>query len=484
MPASLADSRASKGYEMHSIEVDLSTTIRRADPRVIGINIDYLVDHDSNRPPGARPLAEALKEMGVRSLRFPGGDKSDNHLWSIPPFDRPNPALACGPRQGREGVLMTPEGEWKVRRMDFDDFMALCRAVEAEPTVVICYDALFTPGCTVTRERLIETAAAWVEYAKKKGYDVKYWEIGNEGYIDETVSPHDYARDLVAFATAMKNVDPSIKIGANGPPRADGGGRHAATSDTPWWQVVFEAAADHIDFAAVHTYSCWRWVTYEAYRDHGPGYPEAERDATSPLRAAEKWAPPGFADRLRLAVTELNAADWSEGGWPKVNDLGHALVAFDIFGTLLELDRVDMAQLWNTRWVTPPPDTPSLWDAVDDNNQLRPTGTALAIWSRFLNDAMVCITEPARMRTFASYSADNGRLSVFLINKDVASRDANLIPKGFRRVHSARTWTWRGTGPDDLRPIWSGPDPLPVQGDEAHISLLPDSLTVIELQAG
>jgi alpha-N-arabinofuranosidase len=469
---------------MHSIEVDVSTTIRRVDPRVIGINIDYLVDHDANRPPGTRPLAEALKEMGVRSLRFPGGDKSDNHLWSVPPFERPQPTLACGPREGRERPLTGCDGDWQVRLLDFDDFIQLCRAVAAEPTVVVCYDALFAPGCTVTRHRLLETAAAWVEYANNKNhYGVTHWEIGNEGYIDETVSPHDYARDLVDFATAMKSVDPSIKIGANGPPRADGGGRHAATSDTPWWKVVFETAADHIDFAAVHVYSCWRWGTYETYRDHGPGYPEAERDATSPLRAAEKWGPPGFADRLRLAVTELNAADWSEGGWPKVNDLGHALVDFDIFGTLLELDRVDMAQLWNTRWVTPPPDTPSLWDAVDDSNQLQPTGTALSIWSRFLNDTMVRITEPARMRTFASYSADSGRLSVFLINKDVSSRDVALVATEPHGAHSARLWAWRGHGPDDLRPIWSGPEPLPVQGGDIRLSLPPDSLTVIELGA-
>ena len=468
---------------MHSIEVDVSITIRRADPRVIGINIDYLVDHDANRPPGARPLAEALKEMGVRSLRFPGGDKSDNHLWSVPPFDRPNPALACGPRQGREEVLMTPEGEWKVRRMDFDDFIQLCRAVGAEPIVVACYDALFTPGCTVTRERLIETAAAWVEYANKKNdYGVTYWEIGNEGYIDKTVSPHDYARDLVDFATAMKNVDPSIKIAANGPPRADGSGRHEATKDLPWWKILYETAAEHIDLIAIHSYSCWQWGSYETYRDHGPGYPEASRDALCPIEAARKYGFPDLADRLRLAVTETNAADWSEDGWPKVNDLGHALVVFDLFGTFLESGPIDMAQLWNTRWVTHPPDTPSLWDAVDDTNQLQPTGTALAIWSRFLNDTMVRITEPARMRTFASYSADGGRLSVFLINKDVSSRDAALIAKGPFHAHSARTSTWRGEGPDDLRPIWSGPESLPVQGSQARISLPPDSLTVIELQ--
>lgn len=465
-----------------AIEVDVSKVIRPVDRRIVGINVDYLVDHDANRRPSARPLEAALREMGVRSLRFPGGDKSDNHLWSVPPFDRPRPTLACGPGKGREQPLLDSDGGWKVRLLDFDEFMGLCRRLEAEPTVVVCYDALHAPGSSVTKQRLIETAAAWVEYANvRRKYGVEYWEIGNEGYIDETVDVHDYARDLVEFAAAMKNVDPSIKIGANGPPRAEGGGRHGPTSDIPWWKVVFETAAEHIDFGVVHVYSCWKWGGYEAYREHSPGYPEAHRDATSILEAARRWGPPGFADRLRVAVTELNAADWSEGGWEKVNDLGHGLVAFDIIGTLIEIDQVDMAQLWNTRWVTHPPEAPSLWDAVDDDNQLQPTGRALAIWSQFLNDEMVPVTEPERMRTFASFSRRGGRLSIFAINKDVEAREASVELKGFTASGTARCWTWRGEGPQDQSPTWSGPREVPGGRGNVNVTLPPDSLTVIEL---
>jgi alpha-L-arabinofuranosidase len=466
-----------------SIEVDLSSVIREVEPRVIGINIDYLVDHDANRPSGARPLEAALKEMGVRSLRFPGGDKSDNHLWSVPPFERPQPTLACGPREGREVVLQSSEGEWNVRLMDFDEFMDLCRRLDADPTLVICYDALHKPGSTVTKQQLLDTAVAWVEYANvKQKYGVKYWEIGNEGYIDKTVSAEDYTRDLVDFARAMKEVDPSIWIGANGPPRADGSGRADESGKIPWWKVVFEAAAEHIDFAPVHVYSCWKWGSYEAYRDHGPGYPEAHRDAISPFEAAKRWAPPGFADRLRLTVTETNAADWSENGWPKVNDLGHGLVVFDIFGTLLEVERMDSAQLWNTRWVSHAPNTPSLWDAVDDSNQLQPTG-ALAIWSQFLKSHMVQVSESPRMRTFASHSPENGELSVFLINKDESAREAAVETKG-GAPNSARVWSWRGEGPEDRSPTWSGPVAAPVEGGALRLSLPADSLTVVDLQTG
>jgi len=462
------------------IEVDVGAVKCAVEPRVIGINIDYLVDHDANRPAGARPLVEALREMGVKSLRFPGGDKSDWHLWSVPPFDRPSPAIACAPRKG---VEEPEEGKPSPRRMNFDEFMEICRALEAEPTLVACHDALYAAGCTVTKERLIETAAAWVKYANvTKGYGVKYWEIGNEGYIDRTVSPHDYASNFVEFAKAMKAVDPTIWVGANGPPRAEGSGRHEATKDTPWWKVVFEAAADHIDFVPVHVYSCWEWKTYDFYRDHSPGYPEAYRDAISPIEAARLYGPAGLADRLRVTVTETNAADWSEGGWPRVNDLGHGLVVFDIFGTLLEIGRIENAQLWNTRWVSHPADTPSLWDAVDDMNQLQPTGKALAVWSQFLGEQMVAVSEPRRMRTFASYSPKREKLSVFLVNKDSASRKAVVVLRDYREARSAKRWLWSGQGPDDRQPSWVGPKRMAVSGNEMKVEMPPDSLSVIELR--
>ncbi len=465
-----------------TIEVDASRVVCRVEPRVIGINVDYLVDHDANRIAGARPLRVALREMGVHSLRYPGGDKSDNFLWSTPPFDRPRPALACVPRSGREVGRFSEEKGWSNHPLGFDEFMKLCRALRAEPTLVVCYDALHAPDRRITKAELIETAAAWVHYANvRKRYGVRYWEIGNEGYIDTTVSPADYARDLIEFSRAMKAADPTIWVGANGPAKAEGTGRHQPTADVPWWREVFTTAAEHIDFVPVHAYSCWKWGSYEAYRDHGPGYPEADRDARDVLEAARKWGPPGFADRLRVTVTEWNAADWSEGGWPKVNDLGHALVVFDLLGTLLTNDRVDNSQLWNTRWTTHASDAPSLWDAVDDYNNLQPTGRALAIWSRFVGHQMVTVSEPRRTRTFASLGP-GGRLSVFIISKEKEPREATIRVMRRRGPLSARRWLWSGTGPDDIRPIWAAAGRPKMEGSAIRVPLPADSLTVVEVR--
>ncbi len=157
-------------------------------------------------------------------------------------------------------------------------------------------------------------------------------------------------------------------------------------------------------------------------------------------------------------------------------------MAFDIFGTLLEIAQVEMAQLWNTRWVSHDPDTPSLWDAVDDDNQLQPTGRALAIWSRFLNEQMVHIEDGRRIRTFASYSPCSGRLSLFLTNKDADPQQLTVALKGYGRPTSAQRWLWRGEGPQDFHPTWSGPDTAALTNHEIALDLPADSLTVVELR--
>lgn len=79
---------ASLGAAPVSLQVDPSRTLVELKGRPYGINVNYLKDDDSLRL-AARPLAQALTEMGGAWLRYPGGEKSDWHLWSTPlPRDR------------------------------------------------------------------------------------------------------------------------------------------------------------------------------------------------------------------------------------------------------------------------------------------------------------------------------------------------------------------------------------------------------------
>ncbi len=66
--------------------------------------------------------------------------------------------------------------------------------------------------------------------------------------------------------------------------------------------------------------------------------------------ALEKYAPPADRGRLRLAVTETGVYDYGFKWQNWQADTGHALVMFELMGTLLAAPRVDTAIHWTTHW--------------------------------------------------------------------------------------------------------------------------------------
>jgi alpha-L-arabinofuranosidase len=465
------------------VSVDVLNPIADVSRRPVGINVNFLVDDDANRRQALATLADALRRAGVKYLRYPGGEKADGYLWSVPPFTSPVPTLArwaAGewPQNGEwpsyDRALVQADGRtFRTDPLDFDEFMALCRAIDCVPTIVVCYDSMYKPaqpgGAAPSRPQLLDTAREWVRYANvTRGYNVRYWEIGNESYLDHYnggATAAQYASDLVEFSRVMKNVDPTIQIGANG------------ESDA-WWAAVLPVAASSIDFLAIHNYPAYDWGSYAHYRDTTERF-DAVLDAAR--HAIASSAPPQDRSRLRIAVTETGAADWS-GGWPHRNDIGHALVLFEILGTHLADPEVEFTQLWNTRWVdNETVSTPSLFDALDRHNELQATGRVLAIWDEFLKPQLVGSTSTAMVRTYATASASAGTLTVFLVNKDTQARDVTARIDGLAPSMSVRTWVFTGAGPDDDHPVWLDRGTSGVQGGRVTTTLDPVSITVLDL---
>jgi hypothetical protein len=176
-----------------------------------------------------------LSQAGIGMLRYPGGSYGDIYNWQN----------------------NTAPGGYVAPGTDFDQFMGTVKAIGAQPILIANYGT-GTPA----------EAAAWVKYANvTQGYGADYWEIGNEVYGDgyygddweandrTDKSPTQYANDVLSYASAMKAVDPNIKIGAvltlpgNWP---DG---VLASGDTEDWNhTVLSIAGSAIDFVIVHWY--------------------------------------------------------------------------------------------------------------------------------------------------------------------------------------------------------------------------------------
>jgi alpha-L-arabinofuranosidase len=458
------------------VTVDVAKVLNTTGHHPLGLNVDYLMDDDRNQLLSPkRPLSEAVRELGSKFLRYPSGWKSAINLWSTPPYTNSRPALAGNVPETwlRAGIqLASPNGAWRLDPLDFDEFIHLCRAAQAEPCVVVPYESChweprgeWRPP---SRELLLETASAWVRYANlHKGSRVKYWEIGNESWLNnETwtnrITPETYATDLVEFARRMKAEDPAILIGANG------------DSDA-WWQAVLSRAAGHIDFLSVHTYPCWKWPNYDHYRTNNPEPLGPVRVATN---AIARYAP-AHRQRLKVMLTEFAAGTF--GDWDKTPaDLGRALMTFDLQGQLLRCPEVYFSQFWNTHNIYSDVGG-GVFDALNRDNTLTPIGRALWIWSRFLGEEMVFTSSGKSVRCFATQTAGR-QLAVLLVNKETAPLPVRVtlarLPSNFTQ---GVKWVLHGSGPEDRRPVWEQTGDAKVLEGRIAVHLKPTSITVIAL---
>lgn len=455
-----------------NIMVNVNAVLTDVSHHPVGINLNFFMDSDYFGP--RRSTVDALKAMGVKWLRYPGGEKSDMYLWSVPPYDKPRPTMA---RTGKGAVrdreqMLDNYATFKYDVLDFDEFIQMCRQLDAEPVIGVAADEYlndYPEGCTVTdRETLIKTAAEWVRYANiKKKYNVKYWIIGNETWhpANNKSTPQIYAKDVVDFAKAMKAVDPTIKIFPNG-------------HTVKWWQAVIPVTLDYIDGISISSYPLWGLEGgYDAYRDM------LVTNTIGPVHAAakgiEKFVPNSRKDDFKIIVNEYGPFDWI-GLWPLANDMGHAIACFEMTGEMLKHPRVLCSQFWNTRWLENLQDKNLAFDALDKNGDFNPTGYALAIWGNFLAKEMVYASSPVvRIQTFASYDAGKKQLYVYIVNKSENQQQAVLQIEGSIIDSVVQRWELAGKDDSDINPVWRENESTS-PSDPLTLNVCGTSITVIE----
>ena len=412
----------------------------------VGINVNYFMDDDNYLRP-SRSTHDALKAMGVKYLRYPGGNKSDLYLFSVPPYEKSQPTLA---RTGRSAVgydrVIKDFKEYRFDILDFDEFIALCREVGAEPLVVVAADEYlvkYPEGSTWTdREALIKNATEWVRYANiKKGYNVKYWMIGNECWHpnNENSTSEIYARDVVDFSIAMKAVDPSVLIVPNG-------------NSVEFFKDILTIAAGHFDYLCLSNYPVWNYTSgYISYRD-------TLHDLIGPVKRAltaiDRYATKEDKQKLKLLVVEYGPFDWADK-WPMINDMGHNLCNFEMTGEQLKIPEIEFSCFWNTRWIDNDSIDNSVFDALDRNGNFNANGLGLMIWGNYLGKKMVGTTGTLHIRSFASYNPDENSMFVYLINKNQAPANINLMVDGYHIDKFDICGQLTADGPDDADPIWN-----------------------------
>lgn len=408
--------------------VDTHTVLRTLSGNPLGIQCNYLRDDNHNRPTGSPSIQSVMKQMGIQWVRYPGGEMSDWHFFSTPPYEKADPKVLTY-NEGWGGYYESVNNQ---DVLDFDEYINYLREFGGRAYVVIPYESY--ERSNKTKEEFIEHAVAWVRYANiRKNYGVMYWEVGNENWHNKTGSATEIAHVAKEFAQAMKAVDPEIKVGCGGNSRK-------------WFKTLLEIAGEDLDFVTVSNY--WGWQKdFEYYRDTENVILDGQaRDAAQAIQESS------HRDRIKVIVAEFSAVDWAKK-WPHRNDLGHAIVSFDITGQLLCNKSVEFAMLWGTRYMHGAIE--KNWYALDNRNEILPAGRPLAIWGHFLKSEMVKASGPKRSCCYASFEPRTQALTIFIINKDTSVKKVRIEVRATNRFRTADVYHFAGTGEADMKPTWS-----------------------------
>ncbi|MBN1421765.1 MAG: alpha-L-arabinofuranosidase [Planctomycetes bacterium] len=203
---------------------------------------------DAGRDRWRPDVIEATKRLGPTMLRW-GGCFASYYRWKE----------GVGPRDRRIPMLNLCWGGVETNQVGTAEFVDFCRRVGAEPLMCVNFESdgrkywMRDPKGS-DRFGSAEEAAEWVAYANdpadplRRGHGaadplrIRFWQIGNETSYEpkafDGAGGETVARKTLAFAKAMRAVDPEISLIAWG----EGG----------WVDPMLEIAGGEIRYLAFH----------------------------------------------------------------------------------------------------------------------------------------------------------------------------------------------------------------------------------------
>ena len=448
-----------------TVHIDADHIVRDIPRTLFGTNIEWrwnanFLWQEKERRVDPEML-RLTRDLGVSLIRYPGGVYSDFYHWK----------QGVGPLDSRPMVLHEP-GKGDKSRANFgtDEALDFARAVNAELLITV------NVGTGTAQE-----AADWVRYVNGKGRKVRFWEIGNEVYINDqtpiakanTMNPETYSAKFLEFAKAMRAADPGISIGAIGGMNR---GRYATVSYPNWDRIVLSGAGAAIDFFAVH--NSYAPLIYEDSQDLRTVYRamlaapvEIKRNLEAVAEEIRTYAP-SRANHIDIAVTEWGPAfqfDFRTRYADHSKTLGSALFTASALKSFLEQPRTTIANFWLLNdvsflgWIGSssgkfPPEphwtpTPRYYALQLFTRHFGTRVIETQVQVPAFDSQTVGLIDAIRgvpfLEVVSSLSADGRTLYLIGINKSFDSAiEARVSMKGFLPGATASAWVLNGTGID------------------------------------
>lgn len=395
--------------------------------------------------PGARDglradVIDLCRELGVRVVRWPGGNFASPYHWTD----------GIGPRDQRPRRLELAWGTEETNRFGTDEFLTWCEEIGAE--------AYLAHSC-----RDVDEAVRWVEYTNYAGsthyadaraanghpepYRVRYWGIGNETFGPWQMgyrTGEEYGRSAREHARFMREVDPTIKtIGV--------GDVH----DQQWNHEVLKHAGRMLDYLSLHLYAASTHlftgddydavVAQSVYFEQGiQGFARTVTDQAAAL---------GLDRPPALVLDEWNVRHIEPAAWPEPEASPEGGIAPRELPDRREEGPVtrDRVNRWSPRTLADALCYAGIFHAIHRASGLAAAPT-MANPVNLLNANGIIVARPggavrsAAYHVWDLYGNHTGRDAV-PVEVDGPSRFAD-IRQGHRRDHNRELITLPGTVPD------------------------------------
>jgi alpha-N-arabinofuranosidase len=296
-----------------------------------------------------RDVIEAVRNLHVGLLRWPGGNFSSNYHWMD----------GIGPRDQRPKRLDMAWQTIEDNRFGTHEFLNYVEMLGIEPYVC----ANFGTGSWVEAQQWVEycnlaegteMAALRRKNGREKPWKVTYWGLGNEmdgPWQMGHRSAEDYGKFALEGAKLMKWTDPHVKLIA-------AGSSDFATREkwTDWNRTVLAHLKDHADYISLHSY-------VGDYENDYLGFAASSLDLTDRIRTTEgiirSLVPPESRHPVYIAFDEYNVWYRERGAGKEagrrileeIYDLQDALVVATMLNTFVNHAHIvkiaNMAQLVN-----------------------------------------------------------------------------------------------------------------------------------------
>jgi len=193
-----------------------------------------------------RDVIELVRELGVSTIRYPGGNFVSGYRWED----------GVGPRQTRPRRLDLAWHSTETNEIGLDEFATWLREVDSELMYAVnlgtrgVLDALDVLEYANTRSGT-ELSDRRIANGAVEPYGIRMWCLGNEMDGQWQLghgTPREYGRLAVKTARAMRQVDPTLELVACGSSSAQ------MPTFAEWERIVLEETYDEVDFISCHAY--------------------------------------------------------------------------------------------------------------------------------------------------------------------------------------------------------------------------------------